>query len=215
MNFWENDGIIKIPKTPGTKIISWRTPRSARDGKNMVNATKKNQVDSILKLLEKNPNILLVKIGSTTHQSLETLRKELGKSNSKVKVIKNTLFEKSINKIALKDKLFKEFKKQSFPLKETTALVTLSDRWNEGLKALYLFTKKDSTLSFKLALLDKNIYSAEKSIQIAQLPSREELLGKIIGSMKSPMSKFVYALKFNTNKFVYVLKAKSSKEVSN
>ena len=181
----------------------------------MVNTTKKNQVDSILKLLEKNPNILLVKIGSTTHQSLETLRKELGKSNSKVKVIKNTLFEKSINKIALKDKLFKEFKKQSFPLKETTALVTLSDRWNEGLKALYLFTKKDSTLSFKLALLDKNIYSAEKSIQIAQLPSREELLGKIIGSMKSPMSKFVYALKFNTNKFVYVLKAKSSKEVSN
>ena len=176
----------------------------------MVNTSKKNQVDSIFQLIEKNPNLLLVKIGKTTHQSLETLRRELRKSDSKIKVIKNTLFEKAINKIALKDKLFTDFKKQFFPLKETTALVTLSNRWSDGLKALYLFSKKDATLSFKLALLDKNIYDAEKSIQIAQLPSREELIGKIIGSMKSPMSKFVYALKYNTNKLVYILKQKSS-----
>ena len=178
----------------------------------MANINKKNQVDSIFQLIEKNSNLLLVKIGKTTHQGLETLRKELRKSDSKVKVIKNTLFEKAINKIALKNKLFIDFKKQFFPLKETVALITLGDRWNEGLKTLYLFTKKDATLSLKLALLDKTLYNAEKSIQIAQLPSKEELLSKIIGSIKSPMSKFVYALKYNTNKFVYILNAKS-KEV--
>ena len=100
-------------------------------------------------------------------------------------------------------------------MKETTALVTLSDKWNDGLKALYLFTKKDATVSFKSSLLDKTIYDAEKTVQIAQLPSREELLSKIIGSMKSPMSKFVYALKYNTNKFVCILNAKSKKGVSN
>ena len=119
------------------------------------------------------------------------------------------MFEKSINKIALKDKIYNEFKKQIYPLKETTALVTLSDRWNEGLKALYLFTKKDVSIGFKSAILDKKIYDAEKAIQIAQLPSREELFGKIIGNMKSPMSRFVYALKYNTNKLVYILKQKS------
>jgi len=182
----------------------------AGDGKYMVNQLKKNQVDSILQLLEKNPNFLLIKIGKTTHQSLELLRRDLRKTDSQIKVIKNTLFEKSINKIALKDKLFKEFKKQFFPLKETTALVTLNDRWSDGLKALYLFSKKDTTLSLKIALLDKNLYNAEKALQIAQLPSREELIGKIIGSMKSPMSKFIYALKYNTNKLVYILKQKSA-----
>ncbi|MEK9169220.1 MAG: 50S ribosomal protein L10, partial [Patescibacteria group bacterium] len=175
----------------------------------MANTNKKNQVQVISDIVKKNPNILLVKIGKTTHQSLESLRRELLKSDSKVKVIKNTLFEKAINKIALKNKVFIDFKKQFFPLKETTALVTLSDKWYDGLKALYLFTKKDVTVSFKSAILDKKIYDAEKSIQIAQLPSKEELLGKIIGSMKSPMSKFVYALKYNTNKFVYILNAKS------
>lgn len=178
----------------------------------MVNTKKQNQKESIFELVEKNPNILLVKIGKTTHQSLETLRKELRKSDSKIKVIKNNLFEKAINKVALKNKIFSDFKKQFFPLKETTALVTLGEKWNEGLKALYLFTKKDSSVSFKSSLLDKTLYDSEKSVQIAQLPSREELLGKIIGSMKSPINKFVYALKFNTNKFVYLLNAKS-KEV--
>ena len=175
----------------------------------MINTVKKNQVDLILKTIEENPNILLAKIGKTTHQSLETLRKELRKSDSKIKVIKNTLFEKAVNKVALKNKIFVDFKKQFFPLKETTALVTLGERWYDGLKALYLFSKKDTTLNLKLAMLDKNLYNSEKVLQIAQLPSREELLGKIIGSMKSPMSKFVYALKFNTNKFVYILNAKS------
>jgi len=179
----------------------------------MVSNSKKNQVDSILQLVEKSPNILLVKIGKTTHQSLETLRKELKKSDSKIKVIKNNLFEKSVNKVALKNNIYKDLKKQFFPLKETTALVTLGERWSEGLKALYLYSKKDSNFGLKFALLDKNLYNSDKSVQIAQLPSREELLGKIIGSMKSPMSNFVYALKYNTNKFVYILNAKS-KEVS-
>lgn len=179
----------------------------------MVNQIKKNQVDSILQLLEKSPNFLLVKIGKTTHQSLELLRRDLRKTGSQIKVIKNTLFEKSINKIVLKKTIFNDLKKQFFPLKETSALVTLSDRWYEGLRVLYLFSKKDSSLNFKLALLDNSIYNEEKALQIAQLPSQEELLGKIIGSMKSPMSKFVYALKFNTDKFIYILKAKS-KEVN-
>ena len=180
----------------------------------MVNQLKKNQVDSILQLLEKNPNFLLVKIGNTSHQSLELLRKELRKNDSQIKVIKNTLFEKSINKIALKKNIFNDLKKQFFPLKETSALVILSERWYEGLKALYLFSKKDSSLSFKLALLDNSIYDAEKALQIAQLPSREGLMGKIIGSLKSPINRFVYTLKYNTNKLVYLLKTKS-KEVNN
>jgi large subunit ribosomal protein L10 len=178
----------------------------------MVNTNKKGQVDSIFKLVEENPNILLIKIGKTTHQSLEALRRELRKSNSKIKVIKNTLFEKSVNKVALKNKIFQDLKKQFFPLKETTALVTLGENWSEGLKALHTFAKKDSSISFKFGLLDKSLYDTAKTLQIAELPSKEELLAKIIGSMKSPMSKFVYALKYNTNKFVYILNAKS-KEV--
>lgn len=175
----------------------------------MINTVKKAQVDSIKKVLDENPNFMLIKIGKTTHQGLESLRKELRKNDSKVKVIKNTLFEKSVNKFAQKKPLFRDLKKSFFPLKETSALITLGNRWNEGLKTVFDYVKKDNSLSFKMALLDNTLYDADKTSKIAQLPSREELLGKIIGSMKSPMSKFVYSLKFNTNKFVYILQTKS------
>ena len=99
-------------------------------------------------------------------------------------------------------------------MKEPSAVITFSKSWDKGLKAFYQFSKKEKTLGFKLGLVDNQIYSAEEIGRIAGLPSREELLGKIIGSMKSPMSKFIYALKYNTNKFVYILNAKS-KGVSN
>ncbi|MFA5770146.1 MAG: hypothetical protein WC894_01460 [Patescibacteria group bacterium] len=48
----------------------------------MANTNKKNKVDSLFQLVEKNSNILLVKIGKTTHQSLESLRKAIQKLRS-------------------------------------------------------------------------------------------------------------------------------------
>ena len=180
----------------------------------MVNQNKKNQVESLSESLQKNPNFILIKIEKTSHKNLEALRRELRKNDSAIKVIKNTFFEKAINKLSTSNKTLADLRKKFFPLKEPSAIVSFGTSWDKGLKAYYLFSKKEKTLSFKLGLVDDQVYSAQEIGQIADLPSREELLGKIIGSMKSPMSKFVYALKYNTNKFVYILKAKS-KGVSN
>ena len=180
----------------------------------MVNQSKKNQVESLSNSLQKNSNFILIKIEKTSHKNLEELRKELRKNDSVVKVIKNTFFEKAINKLSSSNKVFFELGKKFFPMKEPSAIISFNKSWDKGLKAFNQFSKKEKTLSFKLGLVDNQIYTAEEISQIANLPSREELLSKIISSMKSPMSKFVYALKFNTNKFVYILKEKS-KGVSN
>ena len=174
----------------------------------MVNTQKKFQIDSLNSLLKEKSNFLLVKIDKATHQSLESLRKELRKNDSSLKVIKNTLFQKSVNLTSDKP-LLKELRKKFFPIKEPSALVTFEKDWNGGLKSIYDFIKKEKTLSFKLGLLDNSLYGVEEMEKIAQVPSREELVGKIIGSFKSPMSKFVYAMKFNSNKLVYILQAKS------
>ena len=177
----------------------------------MVNTQKKSQVDLLNTLLKKNSNFLLVKVDKTTHQSLEGLRKELRKNNSYLQVIKNTLFQKAIN-LTTDKPLFKELRKKFFPIKEPSALITFENDWGAGLKSLYGYIQKEKTLTFKLGLLDNSLYNNEEVEKIAKLPAREELVGKIIGSLKSPMSKFVYALKFNSNKLVYILQAKS-KEV--
>lgn len=178
-------------------------------GNNMVSQKKKTQVESLTSQLEKHNNFLVIKAERTRHQSLEKLRRELRKTGAQVKVIKNAHFEKAVNKLAPKNKIYQNLKKTYFPMKDPSAMVFLGQVWDTGLKSFWNFAQEDKTLSFKLSLLDNNIYNQSDTEKIAKLPGRTELIGKIVGSMKSPMSKFVYAAKFNTNKLVYILRAKS------
>jgi len=178
----------------------------------MVNHKKKSLVDSLVQSLGDNNNLVLVKIDRTSHQNLENLRKELKKVDSCIKVIKNSFFEKAVSRLAIKNEIFAKLKEKFFPLKEASALIIIKGAWDKTLKAFEEFTKKDTTLSYKLALLDSIVYGQSETQKIAKLPSREQLIAKIVGSMKAPVNNFVYAMKYNTNKFVYVLKAKSEKK---
>lgn len=174
-------------------------------------ASQKKQIilDQIVTFLKKNLNFTIIKFDKTKHTSLETLRKELKKSGSNVKVVKNSIFEKAILKLSGENKDIKEFNSKISDLKDSTAIIGLGSDWSKGLSAFYNFIKKETTLSFKLGILDSQIYTSEVLTKIAQLPPKEELLGKIIGSLKSPISKTVYSLKFNTNKLVYILKERA------
>lgn len=176
----------------------------------MVNQLKKQKVEELKNILSNSKNFLLVKIDKATHQSLESLRKDLRKDDTTLKVIKNTLFEKALNQIS-NNQFFKNIRQQFFPIKETSALVVFKNDWSNPLKTIFNFIKKEKTLSFKFALLDESIYPEKQVEQIAQLPSRNELLGKVIGSLKAPMNRLVHSLKYNTNKLVYILKEKSKK----
>ena len=93
-------------------------------------------------------------------------------------------------------------KKKFFPLKETSALLSLGSDWSKGLSAFYQFAKKEKTLGFKFGILDNEGYNESNLTHIAQLPGKDVIMAKIIGSMKSPTAKLVYSLKYNTQKFV-------------
>lgn len=175
----------------------------------MASQKKQLVLEQIVTFLKKNLNFAIIKFDKTKHTNLEALRKELKKSGSNIKVVKNSIFEKAISKLSSENKDIKEFNTKISDLKDSTAILGLGSDWSKGLSAFYNFIKKETTLSFKLGILDSQVYSPETLNQIAQLPSKEELLGKIIGSLKSPISKTVYSLKFNTNKLVYILKERA------
>lgn len=175
----------------------------------MVQQKKLDLVGKLVNLLDKNNNFVLIKLENPKHQSLENLRKELKKTKATFNVTKNTLFEKTINRLSSGRKNFAEIKKSFFPLKETSALLVLSENWSDGLRTFYNFIKTEKTLSFKFGILDGKTYKNTDLLNIAQLPGRDELMAKILGSFKSPTSRVVYAMKFNINKFVYILKQKA------
>lgn len=175
----------------------------------MPNVKKQSQLQTVSDFIEQGTNFALVKFEKTTHIALETLRKQLRPNNARVMVVKNTLFEKAINKLSKKHPHLNELHKKAFPITEKTALMALGQDWSKGMKAFDEYSKKETTMSFKFGYLDEVVYNAGDMSKIAKLPPREELVGKVVGGLKSPLYSFTYALKYNMQKLAYVLNAKA------
>lgn len=175
----------------------------------MVQQKKKDLLQKIVDFINENSNFSLIKFEKTKHSTLEDLRKTLKKNNASFKVIKNSLLQKALNNLATTNKIFNEFKKNCLPLKDNTAILGLGKNWSEAMKAFFDYSQKEKSLSFKVGILDNEVYTNEKLLVIAKLPSKNQLLGKLISSFKSPMNNVVYSMKFNMNKLVYILTQKS------
>ena len=179
---------------------------------NMVSQIKQKQVANIIDLLKNSPNFVLIGFDKTPHKKLEEARKKLSPLQSKLRVIKNTLFEKAFNKILAANSPFLEFKKKFFPLKNSTAILTLPFNWLDSLKAFYEFTLQEKSLSFKSAILDGQIYDDNQILALAKLPSKNQLLTNIVISFKNPLLKFIFITRFSSYKLVYILKKLAEKK---
>mgnify|MGYP001610991668 CR=1 FL=1 len=175
----------------------------------MANQKKKLQLESISQLLANTAHFALIKYGNTSHQALESLRRELKKGDAKLRVIKRSLFEKAINKLSQQEKGLKEIAKKTFPLKEDSAILTLGEDYLKGLNIFANAFKGEKSLAFKFGFLDKKVYPAEELDKIAKLPGRDQLIATFIGSLKSSPAKMVFALKYNVSKLTHVLKERS------
>lgn len=153
---------------------------------------------------------ILIGFEKTSHQTLENLRKALRDSGAQVKVVKNTLFEKTIHKEASKNPTLNKLKSE-FPLKNNSALIFLSGAWDQGLKAVANFIKKEESINFKFGLLDGVLYKNHELKTLATLPGRTEFMGKFAYLFKSPISRSVFASKFPIMMLVNVLKEKAKK----
>lgn len=73
-------------------------------------------------------------------------------------------------------------------------------------KILYGFRKDhEEQIAFYGGILEGKFINAEQVIQLAKLPSREELLAKAVGSMYAPVSGLVNTLAGTLRSFVQVL----------
>ncbi|MGZ8849129.1 MAG: 50S ribosomal protein L10, partial [Thermoanaerobaculia bacterium] len=72
-------------------------------------------------------------------------------------------------------------------------------------KALTKFAKDVPTVSFKGAMLDGQIVPASQIQNIASLPSRQELVSKLLFLMQSPIRGLITVLNANIRKIAVVL----------
>jgi large subunit ribosomal protein L10 len=160
-------------------------------------AQKSQQITELNEEIGKASNAFLIEFKGITVPQVTELRKQVRETGSGYVVVKNTLAL-----IALKDsplrKLEKEFTGMTAVAYNAKDAVALA-------KALTRFAKDVPTVQFKGAMLDGQIVPAAEIQNIANLPSREELVSKLLFLMQSPIRGLVTVLQANIRNLAVVL----------
>ncbi|KXK08815.1 MAG: 50S ribosomal protein L10 [Microgenomates bacterium OLB22] len=175
----------------------------------MANQQKLSYVNDLVETLKQHPHFVLVNYDTISHTSLEQLRGELRKHDGTYfKVVKNSLLKVALLKLAqdTKQDVLHSLMALDSLLLGQTAIIAFSGEWTAPIKAFYTFAKDYDKVAFKVGLIENAVYEASKLEVIAQLPSKEQLYAKVLGSLMAPQSKFVFSLSYTMSSFVRVLK---------
>jgi len=74
-------------------------------------------------------------------------------------------------------------------------------------KTIYQFSRKNDLLKIIGGFLDKSYLTASQIVGLAKLPSREAMLGQLVGVISSPIRGLVTVLDANIQKLVLALEA--------
>lgn len=135
-----------------------------------------------------------------TVEQLQDLRTKLREANAELHIGKNTLIKLAAEANDLEG--------LTPSLEGPTALMFAWDDPAQPAKVLRDFVRSSRILSLKVAVLDGEIVSAERVEVIADLPSREELIAKVVGSVAAPLYGLVNVLSGPQRSLVYALDAR-------
>ena len=124
--------------------------------------------------------------GLTVEQDTE-LRKKLREAGVSYKVYKNTMMN-----FAFKGT---EFEGLAPYLNGPSAMAYSTEDATAPARVLSEFAKKASKLEIKAGVVEGNVYDAKGMEAIANIPSRDVLIGRLLGSMQSPITNFARVLK--------------------
>jgi large subunit ribosomal protein L10 len=137
---------------------------------------------------------------------MTALRVTLRKSNAELKVVKNSLLT-----IASRQTDFGALESH---FKGPLAVAIARGDVVETTKALIDFAKKNANLEIKAAVMNGKILSKEQLTLLAELPSREVLIGKLLSLLIGVQTSLVTVLSGVPRNFVQVLDAYRAKKVS-
>jgi large subunit ribosomal protein L10 len=144
---------------------------------------KETVVEEIREKLGRTKSVVLVNARGLTVAQDTTLRKAMRKAGGiDYKVYKNTMLN-----FAIEGTDFAGLKEH---LKGPTAVAFSYDDATAAAAAISKNLKAMPALEFKASAIDGEVYDAKATKAIADIPSREVLLSRLLGSFKSPMASF-------------------------
>jgi large subunit ribosomal protein L10 len=149
----------------------------------MPTSEKQQLVAEIKERLNSSGGVILADYRGLTVKDMRNLRTSLRAIGGEATVYKNSLAQIAIRELELPNM-------DEFLAGPTVFVFTPSDPVATA-KALLAFAKENKVFSFKGGLIEGNVVSADAVKAIAVLPSREELIAKIMGTMLNPIRGFM------------------------
>ena len=144
-------------------------------------------VQEIAENIKDAQSVVLVDYRGLTVAQDTQLRKQLREAGITYKVYKNTLMN-----FAFKGT---EFESLSDSLEGPNAIAISKDDATAPARVLAQFAKTAPALEIKAGVVQGNFYDTEAMKEISGIPSREELLSKLLGSIQSPITNFARVIK--------------------
>jgi len=160
---------------------------------------KKKVVEELKEKIAKQKIVIFADFTKLKVKELSNLRKQLKKVDSELKVAKKTL-----SKIAFKEGGLEIDTKK---LEGEIALIFGYKEEIPPAKTVYQFSQENPALKILGGFLENKLREAKEIVELAQLPTREELLAKLVGSISAPVSNFVHVLQANIKGLIFALSA--------
>ncbi len=167
----------------------------------MTKEEKAKYVDELAIDLANNSVIYLTDTAELTVEAVNSLRRKAFNANVSMRVVKNTLLEKAMDRT--EDKDFGDLKGT---LKGATSIM-FAEIGNAPAKLIKDVRKKSDKPILKGAWIDESVYVGDDQLQmLADIKSKEEMLGELIGLLQSPAKNVISGLKGAGGKIAGILK---------
>ena len=169
----------------------------------MTREEKSKVIEKLTAELAENTNIYMTDVSGLNASETSKLRRACFKANIKHSVVKNTLLSKAM------ESSDKDFGSLNEVLVGNTALM-YSEVGNSPAKLIKQFRKKSERPLLKGASIEDSVYVGDDQVEfLANIKSREELIGEVITILQSPAKNVISALQSSGSTISGVLKTLS------
>ncbi len=173
--------------------------------KKKIQPYKVEAVAKIRQKLEEYPNLLFTNYQGLSVSDITELRQKLAETGNSMSVVRNRFVKIALRERAAEEKLL-DF------LVGPVAIIYCHDEASSAAKAVLDFSK-EKPISMIGGFVEGKVMSLSEMTAFSKLPTRLELIAKLMGSAQAPAQNLVYALNGVTSKLVRTLAAvRDSKE---
>ena len=171
----------------------------------MTREEKDKFIEDLDIMLSENKNFYLADISGLTAEESSDLRRLCFKRDVTLKVVKNTLLKKAMER---NDSDFEDF----YQTLSGNTSIMFTEVGNSPAKIIKDFRKKHNKPILKAAIIENCFYLGDENLDtLVELKSKDELIGEIITLLQSPAKNVISSLQSSGNKLSGIIQALAEK----